>query len=754
MTRGPGWNGSWTAAGLRCPSPVATDDARAGLERERDSGMPHRLGPDGWSRPVRCIAVAAALAVWSSFSVPPSAAEVADAREELAWSLELPGWNRSSSPVIADIDADGVNELVFGHQDGRLRAYEGDGKLKWARKLVPGYDPGGEKGQCVNAQRGPSAIDSSPAVADVDGDGRPEVIVGVGSTFAHAQHGTVFMVDGKTGRVEWSFEHSRDTGTHGGTVVTPVPDGWCEGTYSTPAIGDVDGDGELDIVFASWDFYIWAVDGEGRPLAGFPFNNDDTVWSSPALFDVDGDGDVEIFIGGDTTPGGYFDHLGGVFRAFDYRDGAPAELWNRTANEVFHSSPAIGDINGDGRMEAVVGMGDNWHIECTQRGNRQCSPGDGSDRVKVWAFHLDDGSDVKGWPVRAGDTVWASPALGDIDRDGKPEVVVGSYDGFVYAWNGDGSRAWRVKPDFAHPGMTNTKSTAHPIIADLDGDGDQDVVAGTAVGLALLDGRKGTNLEADLIWQYRRSVAWSHESAPAVGWLDGGRHLVFTAFDTPKSKTLVAAYRLPEVERPDAWPMFRHSATRQGTMSTSSCYHTAPASRFCDVPADAWYADAVKWMLEERLVTGGKGQRFRPSDRLTRADMVTYLWRQAGVPSVIGMPKHGFTDVRSDSYYERAVRWAKATGVTTGTSATSFSPHEYVTRAQFVTLLWRRAGSPSAPSGTAFSDVPAAGAHFSESVYWALSAGVTTGTTPTTFSPYKEVTREQTAAFLRREATR
>lgn len=671
-------------------------------------------------------------------------------RYELSWSFELPGWNRSSSPVIADIDADGAGEVVFGHQDGRLRAYEGDGELKWEQPLVPGHDP---KGACKNPQTRPSAIDSSPAVADVDGDGTPEVIVGVGSTFAPNQHGSVFMIDGESGRVEWHFEHSRDSGTHGGSVVTSNLDGWCEGTYSTPAIGDVNGDGSQEIIFASWDFYIWAVDHEGRPLPGFPINTDDTVWSSPALFDVDDDGDVEIVIGGDSTPGGYFDHLGGVFRAIDYRDGAPVELWHRTADEVFHSSPAIGDINGDGRMEAVVGMGHNWHIECTQRSNPQCGKGDGSDHVKVWAFHLDDGSDVKGWPASTEGSVWGSPAVGDIDGDGKVEVVVGSYDGFVYAWNGDGTRLWRVKPDFAHPGMLTTRVLAHPIIADFDGDGDQDVAAGTDVGLALLDGRTGANLESGLSWWHRISVGWSHITAPAVGRLNGERHVVITAFDIPQKKTRVAAYRLPEVELTDAWPMFRYGATRQGTMSTSLCYHVAEAAEFCDVPEGSYYSDAVKWMLEKRMVTGGKGRHFRPTERVTRADMVLYLWRQAGEPSVDDLPDHGFVDVRADAYYDSAVRWAKAAGVTAGTSASEFSPDGYVSRAQFVTLLWRRAGRPEAPPAEAFSDVEDT-SYFAGSVGWAFANNITKGTTATTFSPYKKITRAQMAALLHRETTR
>ena len=193
-----------------------------------------------------------------------------------AWSFNLDGWNRSSSPVIADIDNDGQNEIVFGHQDGILRAFEGDGRLKWSTRAIPGIN---EEQNC-NPQLTPSAIDSSPAVADIDADGDVEVVVGLGSTFVPHQNGSVISVNGKTGRIEWAFTSSFDNASLWAGQ-TPEADGWCEATYATPAIGDVDGNGTVEIVFASWDFRIWAVDGRGNPLPGFPVNNDDTVWSSP-----------------------------------------------------------------------------------------------------------------------------------------------------------------------------------------------------------------------------------------------------------------------------------------------------------------------------------------------------------------------------------------------------------------------------------------------------------------------------------------
>ena len=674
----------------------------------------------------RLLAAVASFMLLASLLATASAASGPYSKE---WAFILDGWNRSSSAVIADIDADGQNEIVFGHQDGKLRAYEADGSLKWQTIAVPGIGPG------CNAQSSGTAIDSSPAVADIDFDGTPEVIVGVGSTWVAEQNGSVLSFNGKTGAIEWAFDQGRDS-TDVWDGGSPILDGWCEGTFATPAIGDIDGDGYLDVVFGSWDFYIWAVDRFGNPLPGFPINNDDTVWSSPALFDLDGDNDMEIFIGGDTTLGGYFDHQGGVFRALDWKNGTVTELWNRTANEVFHSSPAIGDINGDGRPEAVVGTGDHW----------QSVTGTATDHKKVFAFHLDDGSTVPGFPVSTGGTVIGNPALGDLDGDGKPEVVVGSWDHTVRAWRGDGTQLWSVVPDFAHLGTG--RATGSPIIADLDGDGDQDVAIGTEDGLALLNGSNGASLEAGLHWSQRMSFSWSHESTPAVGMLGGERFIVFTAFDTPGVRTRVAAYQLPPTSATDAWPMHGFSPARAGAVTDSLCTLLGASGTFCDVPDISYFAAAVEWMVDEDITTGVTPTLYAPSQTLTRAQMITFLWRQEGEPT--GHPDPGFADVADTDYFADAVAWAKAEGITTGTGATQFSPHMQVTRAQLVTLLWRRAGEPKGAPNPGFVDVPL-GQYFTLAVWWAKDKDITTGTTAITFAPHDGVTRGQAAAFLHRE---
>ena len=168
---------------------------------------------------------------------------------------------------------------------------------------------------------------------------------------------------------------------------------------------------------------------------------------------------------------------------------------------------------------------------------------------------------------------------------------------------------------------------------------------------------------------------------------------------------------------------------------------------FVDVPADAYYYDAVDWAVSNGITNGTSDTTFSPNNACTRAQMVTFLWRSAGSPEPSGS-SNPFTDVAASAYYYDAVLWAVEQGITNGTTATTFSPNATVTRGQTVAFLWRYAGSPAA-SGTSFTDV-AADAYYATAVAWAASKGITSGTTATTFNPNDPCTRAQIVTFLYR----
>lgn len=168
---------------------------------------------------------------------------------------------------------------------------------------------------------------------------------------------------------------------------------------------------------------------------------------------------------------------------------------------------------------------------------------------------------------------------------------------------------------------------------------------------------------------------------------------------------------------------------------------------FVDVPAGSYYYDAVYWAVEHDVTNGTGGNKFSPDAVITRAQMVTFLWRVYGAPKVTC--DNPFTDVDADAYYYDAVLWAVSNGVTKGTSATTFSPDVAVTRSQAVTFQWRASGAMMA-SGDSFSDVPE-DVWYTDAVTWAAVNGITKGTSATTFSPDMVVSRAQVVTFLYRE---
>lgn len=173
-----------------------------------------------------------------------------------------------------------------------------------------------------------------------------------------------------------------------------------------------------------------------------------------------------------------------------------------------------------------------------------------------------------------------------------------------------------------------------------------------------------------------------------------------------------------------------------------------PSTGFVDVPANAYYRDAVEWAVSRGITSGTSNTTFSPDMSCTRAQMVTFLWRAAGSPAPQSTV-NPFTDVQSGAYYYDAVLWATEQGITSGTSATTFAPDATVTRGQTVTFLWRQAGSPVADYAMSFTDVPT-DAYYAEAVRWAVSEEITAGTGNNAFSPDNNCTRAQIVTFLYR----
>ena len=166
---------------------------------------------------------------------------------------------------------------------------------------------------------------------------------------------------------------------------------------------------------------------------------------------------------------------------------------------------------------------------------------------------------------------------------------------------------------------------------------------------------------------------------------------------------------------------------------------------FVDVAEGSYYEEAIDWAVEKGITNGVSSNMFAPNDPCTRAQIVTFLWRAAGSPAPKSMSS--FTDVPADAFYAKAVAWAVENGITSGTGEGKFSPNSTCTRAQAVTFLYRASGSPAVSGKAEFSDVSTT-AFYADAVAWAAKKGITTGIGGRLFGSDNDCTRGQIVTFL------
>jgi hypothetical protein len=492
-----------------------------------------------------------------------------------------------SSPTLADLDGNGTLEIIVAGRDlvsgkpgcgGMVYAYQHNGSLMWQTHVR-------------------AAINSAPTIADLTGDGHPDVVVGMGG-FVEGQcwHGGVIALDGLTGKKLWTFD-TQDWLNH-------RPDGWRDGVYSTPAIADVNGDGQPEVAFGAWDQCIYLLDKNGQPLwgnlpgilpqtfcGGHGFYNEDTIWSSPALADVTGDGRLEIIIGADISPGNLWgDPGGGYLYILDAQGNTLAREWT---DQVIFSSPASADLDNDGAVEVVVGTGLYWankgyYVSAFEYNPKATDP---VDRL------------VLRWRRSTAGRVFASPAIADLNKDGWLDVIITSLIGemgkdgtFVYAWTGlDGSKLFQRRAcDWLG---TSGFSLSSPSIADIDGDGWSEILFSHQWEVAILNhngsyytdysnpkhagapqhpgcARDHTPTTERTYW-----ARYSLYASPAVGDLDGDgdAEIVIAGHNPDKlSEGMIFAWTGHPVDHLSPWPTWRHDERHTGSQFFETIPPTNP----------------------------------------------------------------------------------------------------------------------------------------------------------------------------------
>lgn len=466
------------------------------------------------------------------------------------------------SPSVADINGDGNVEVLLGDGEGCVWAWYQNGNK------VPGF-PLKTVGSCDGPR-----ISGPLAVGDIDGDGKPEIIAGTrgvsnsaggrGKVYAWNDNGTI--VSGWPKETDWN---------------TAYGDGQSE--VYTVALGNVTGDSRLEVIAGTSNnaanggnettstpnLYVWK--GDGSVLSGFPTGLNSGIFGFVGSANLNGDGYDEVVAPRDHRYLHIYNALskelaGWPVETFvDPNQGGESPFLEFTRN-----APAMGDLDGDGQVEAVIaGKVRGWLAD----GRPEINSG-------VLVFKP-DGQRAPGWAVaKLGDrsplydnnSPSQGPALADINRDGKVEIIVALSDGKIRAYRSNGDLLWKY--DFA---AGRKLFASEPVVADINGDGDLDIVFGTyspdgsagdAVGLLALNSKGYLDPGFPLkLTAETSSVKKGIRAAPTISDFDGDCNIEILAGSW--SGTLYAwDLSAPYNASLTPWPTGRHDIRRSGSFSS------------------------------------------------------------------------------------------------------------------------------------------------------------------------------------------
>jgi hypothetical protein len=465
-----------------------------------------------------------------------------------------------SNAAVADFDADGDKEIVIGGEDGRLYVIARTGStwsVVWSRQTA--NDLNAASAPSTGCETTVSDIRSSPAIGDLDDDGHLEIAVTTGGDPARHRNGGVLIYRYTS---PWSFalvpgwpQPKLDIVGLGAGASNP--DGCWDGIWGSPTLGDLDGDGDLEVAVEGFDRRLHVWHHNGQYVAGWPIVAPTIYrggWSTPAIADVDRDSLPEVIFATDYKKNGAY--LLYVFNSdASLLPGFPVQ-----ASQNMVSSPAIGDINGDGWLDIVVGTG--------------TYESSGGNKVYAWDHN---GNLLPGWPQVTGSNMPASPALGDLDGDGDVEIVIGcgaEGDAYpppcssLYAWHGDGSMVNGfpvvVGPNnpWSPPGPPNGLPYS-PVLVDYDGDSSIEILVVNRWSWGISTVESDANPTSGSAFQTQNTL----ESSPLVDDVDGDGKLEVVIGGANSNGNSGAVYIWDVNGNADdarPWPMFHHNVGRTG----------------------------------------------------------------------------------------------------------------------------------------------------------------------------------------------
>lgn len=490
---------------------------------------------------------------------------------------------------------------------------------------------------------------SSAAVGDVTGDGVPEIVVGGGLSAVLRVYttagGLVAQVDiggvdttVKSGGIQasptladlnndgvldvtvastsnvlaaYTFTGGRTTTLwrrHDGPLVPNGPNGM----IGTPAAGFINADGSRDLVTSSWGQALGATSGaNGATLPGWPKWLWDTLWSSPAIGDIDGDGAHDVVVGGDCEGNTIGTQPcgatgGGYVWAFN-RDGT--EKWRYfLAGQVVWSSPALGDLNRDGAQDVVVGTGGYWG----EPAGRRITALNGKTGAVLW---------TAGTPAR----VVGSPSLADVTGDGRAEVFVVTHGGYLMSFDGatGAERFNRCILDGGVCGNLNAGTKTGVSIADIDGDGVLEAVTQGEQRLRVYNAATG-ELETAVRSAYQGTI-YAPANAPTIAQVNGETWIVQPVRGRTSAgadELVITVWRTGRSLGAAPWPTFKANNARTGAAPlpavdsvASNAYVNALYRDFLDRAASGSELATWSGRLQQRQVT-----RYEVATGLSRSD--------------------------------------------------------------------------------------------------------------------------------------